>query len=70
MASDRKTIAAEDHGLGSIVGDWLDPFAQEASAAASRTAADDEDRLPFSEWCVLPIAALIVIGDMILQFMH
>lgn len=70
MASDRKSITAEGSDLGNVVGAWLDPFAQDASAAASRTQTDAEPGIPFSDWCIIPVAFAIVIGDMILQFLH
>jgi hypothetical protein len=70
MASDRKTFAAEDSGLGSVVGDWLDPFASDDTAAIARSQVDADDGIPFSEWCVIPVALAIVVGDMIYQFMR
>lgn len=69
MASDQKTVAAEQVDFSSVIGAWLDPFAQEASAAAAATQSDAEP-LPFSEWCVLPVALVIVIGDMVWQFLR
>jgi hypothetical protein len=67
MASDRKTVAAEDRDFSSAIGGWLDPFAQDGATVA--TGADsDAEPLPFSEWCVIPVALAFVIGDMILQF--
>ena len=74
MASEHRTLAAQGKelgsDLGSLVGDWLDPFAGQAeTAAVSDRAVEGEESLPFSEWCVVPVALAFIIGDMILQFM-
>lgn len=70
MTSDNRinSAAATDTGLDNVLGEWLDPFAVETAV----TAADDvEDRgFEFSEWCVIPVALLFVIGDMVLTFLH
>lgn len=69
MASDHKTIAAEDTDLSSAIGGWLDPFAQDGATIATAVESDAEP-LPFAEWCVVPVALAFVIGDMVLQFWH
>jgi hypothetical protein len=74
MASDRRTstAAAENTDLGNVLGEWLDPFAEDAATQGTEAAeASDEARgFEFSEWCVIPVAMLIVIGDMVVQFLR
>ena len=71
MTSDNKTYAAaaKDTGLDNVLGEWLDPFAADATSVGEEAEAEDRG-FEFSEWCVLPVAALFVIGDMVLQFLH
>ena len=73
MTSDHRThtAAAEHTDLGNVLGEWLDPFAEDATLATEIAEASDEAKgFEFSEWCVIPVAMLIVIGDMVVQFLH
>ncbi len=73
MTSDHRTnaTAAEGTGLDNLLGEWLDPFAADTTSVAAADDADAEERgFEFSEWCVIPVAALFVIGDMVLQFLR
>ena len=50
----------------------LDPFAEDAATQVTGAveASDEAKGFEFSEWFVIPVAMLIVIGDMVVQFLH
>lgn len=68
MASDRKSVAAEGRDFGNVIGQWLDPFAQSETQATVDASAGTDTAIPFSEWCVIPVALAFVIGEMLYQF--
>ncbi len=52
-------------GLTDKFSQWLNIF---VGAGAQATAETVDQSIPFANWCCIPFVALIVIGDMALQF--
>jgi hypothetical protein len=55
------------------VSGWLDMFPETADSAAAtqqvqKVQEAQTSSIPFSEWCVIPVAVFIIIADMLFQF--
>src|ERR1043165_8796152 len=64
-----KTIA-QTHGSDAMdqVSGWLDMFPETADqAAATERTESSAFSIPFSDWCIIPVALLFILGDMLFQ---
>ena len=69
MSTDKTIAKPQVSDEVAEVSGWLDMFPETADrAAATEKVQEAEASIPFSEWCVIPIAVLIIVADMLFQF--
>ena len=66
VRNEKSVAQSQESDAFTEVAGWLDAFPESAEHTEAKAA--NPNAIPFSEWCIVPIALLFIIGDMLFEF--